>query len=98
MPLADRGAQAGAEFENIVAEAFRKAGWRVRWHPAAGDMRARGFLIENGERAQPIDEFTIAGNLLEMLAGLDAVANDLRFDGTIVSPSFRVAEMTVSGG
>ncbi len=59
---------------------------------------ARGFLIENGERAHPIDEFTIAGNLLEMLAGLDAVANDLRFDGTIVSPSFRVAEMTVSGG
>jgi PmbA protein len=59
---------------------------------------ARGFLIENGERAHPVDEFTIAGNFLEMLAGLDAVANDLRFDGTIVSPSFRVAEMTVSGG
>jgi PmbA protein len=59
---------------------------------------ARGFLIENGERSRPIDEFTIAGNLVEMLAGIDAVANDLRFDGTIVSPSFRVVEMTISGG
>lgn len=59
---------------------------------------ARGFLIENGEKAYPIDEFTIAGNLLEMLAGIDGTANDLRFDGTIVSPSFRVSEMTISGG
>jgi PmbA protein len=58
---------------------------------------ARGFAIENGERAYPIDEFTIAGNLLEMLAGIDRVAGDLVFDSSIASPSFRVAEMTVSG-
>jgi hypothetical protein len=32
-----------------------------------------------------------------MLAGIDAVAGDVRFDGTIVSPSFRVVEMTISG-
>jgi predicted Zn-dependent protease len=32
-----------------------------------------------------------------MLAAVDAVANDLRFDGPVVAPSFRVAEMTVSG-
>lgn len=58
---------------------------------------ARGFFIEGGELAYPIDEFTIAGRYMEMLAGVDAVANDLRFDGSVVSPSFRVAEMTVSG-
>jgi len=58
---------------------------------------ARGFFIENGERAYPIDEFTIAGTYAEMLAGLDAVANDLRFDASVVAPSFRIAEMTVSG-
>jgi PmbA protein len=58
---------------------------------------ARGFMIENGELSYPIDEFTIAGNLVEMLAGIDAVANDLRFDGSVVSPSFRIAEMTLSG-
>jgi len=58
---------------------------------------ARGFMIENGELSYPIDEFTIAGNLVEMLASVDAVANDLHFDGSIVSPSFRVGEMTVSG-
>jgi PmbA protein len=58
---------------------------------------ARGFFIENGEIAYPIEEFTIAGTFPEMLAGIDAVANDLRFDGAVVSPSFRVGEMTVSG-
>jgi PmbA protein len=58
---------------------------------------ARGFAIENGELAYPIDEFTIAGNLIEMLAAIDGVANDLVFDGSIVSPAFRVAEMTISG-
>jgi PmbA protein len=58
---------------------------------------ARGFAIENGELAGPLDEFTIAGNLATMLGAIDGVANDLRFDGAIVAPSFRVAEMTVSG-
>jgi PmbA protein len=58
---------------------------------------ARGFMIEDGEIAYPVDEFTIAGNLATMLGAVDAVANDLRFDGAIVSPSFRVAEMTISG-
>ncbi|MFI5389126.1 MAG: TldD/PmbA family protein, partial [Candidatus Eremiobacterales bacterium] len=58
---------------------------------------ARGFAIENGELAYPIDEFTIASTFTEMLAGIDAVADDLRFDGPVVSPSFRVAEMTISG-
>jgi PmbA protein len=58
---------------------------------------ARGFMIENGELAYPIDEFTVAGNFPEMLAAVDAVANDLRFDGSTVSPSFRVAQMTISG-
>jgi PmbA protein len=58
---------------------------------------ARGFMIEGGELAYPIDEFTIAGNLASMLGAIDAVADDLRFDSPVVSPSFRVAEMTVSG-
>lgn len=58
---------------------------------------ARGFFIEGGELAYPIDEFSIAGTYTEMLGGIDAVASDLRFDASIVSPSFRVAEMTISG-
>ena len=58
---------------------------------------ARGFYIENGEPAYPIDEFTIAGTYAGILAGIDGVADDLRFDSSVVAPSFRVAEMTISG-
>ena len=58
---------------------------------------ARGIYIENGAPQFPIDEFTIASTFGDMLAGIDGIAGDLRFDGTIVSPSFRVAEMTISG-
>ena len=54
MPVADRGAQAGAEFENIVAEAFRKAGWRVRRHPAAGDMRA-DLVVDGGAQKYVVE-------------------------------------------
>jgi PmbA protein len=58
---------------------------------------ARGMWIENGELAYPVDGFTIASNFRAMLAGIDAVADDLRFDGSFVAPSFRIAEMTISG-
>lgn len=58
---------------------------------------ARGFFVRDGELAYPIDEFTIAGDYAEMLGAVDGVANDLRFDSSVVSPSFRVAEMTISG-
>jgi PmbA protein len=58
---------------------------------------ARGFFIRDGELAYPVDEFTIAGAYADILAGIDGVANDILFDGSVVSPSFRVAEMTISG-
>ncbi|MDP9111065.1 MAG: TldD/PmbA family protein [Candidatus Eremiobacteraeota bacterium] len=58
---------------------------------------ARGMYIEKGEIAYPIDEFTVAGTYAGILAGIDGLADDLRFDAGVVAPSFRVAEMTISG-
>jgi PmbA protein len=58
---------------------------------------ASGLYIEDGEPKYAVDEFTISSTFPEMLAGIDAVAGDLRFDATVVSPSFRVAEMQISG-
>lgn len=40
---------------------------------------------------------TIAGNILELFLGIDAVGSDLRFFGTKGSPTIRVAGVTVSG-
>ncbi len=58
---------------------------------------AAGQWIENGRLAFPVHEVTIAGNLKSMLAGIDAVGNDLVFKSSISSPTLRIARMTVSG-
>lgn len=58
---------------------------------------AQGFRIEKGEVAEPVGEITISRNLHEILCGIEAIANDLIFDGSIVAPSFRVDSMTISG-
>ena len=45
------------------------------FNPVTGDYSrgAAGLWIENGEVVHPVDEVTIAGNLADMLAGIDAV-------------------------
>jgi PmbA protein len=58
---------------------------------------ASGFLIENGKLTYPINEVTIASNLLEMLMTI-VPANDLAFRyGSINSPTLLIPSMTVAG-
>jgi PmbA protein len=58
---------------------------------------AAGLWIRNGELAFAVSEVTIAGNLKEMLLGLEAVASDLEFRGSLASPTLKIGEMTVGG-
>ncbi len=58
---------------------------------------AAGLWIENGELAYPVEEVTIAGNLREMLRGVEMIANDLEFRSAIASPTLKISEMTVAG-
>jgi PmbA protein len=44
-----------------------------------------------------VQEVTVGGNLIEMLNGIEMVGSDLEFRGSIASPTFKVAEMTVAG-
>ncbi|NDW04273.1 TldD/PmbA family protein [Jiella pacifica] len=57
---------------------------------------ATGYLIENGELTRPVSEFTVAGNLKEMLLSL-TLANDLDTRFSLVAPTMRVERMTVAG-
>ena len=57
---------------------------------------AGGFWIENGERAFPVSEVTVAGNLADMFLGLTA-ADDLEFRSGTDAPSLRIDGMTVAG-
>jgi PmbA protein len=68
-------------------------------NPVTGDYSrgATGLWIENGEFAYPVEEITIAGNLLEMFQNVEVVGNDLEFRGTISSPTVKIARMTIAG-
>ena len=57
---------------------------------------ASGFWVENGEIAYPVNELTIAGNLLEMLVSIRP-ANDARHWTSRVVPSLLVEGLTVAG-
>ena len=58
---------------------------------------ASGLWIKDGALSFPVQEVTIAGNMLDMLKNIEQVANDATFISSIVTPTFKIAEMTVSG-
>lgn len=57
---------------------------------------ASGFLIENGEIAGPVAEFTVAGNLIDMFARMRP-ASDLEVYRGIDAPTVRIDGMSVAG-
>jgi PmbA protein len=58
---------------------------------------ASGFWIKDGEIAFPVDGVTLGGNVLDLLKNIELVANDLDIRGSLNSPSFKIAEITVGG-
>lgn len=57
---------------------------------------ASGFRVEDGRIAHPVEEITIAGNLRDMFAGLQAAGSDLEPRRNIQVPSLLIGEMTVA--
>src|SRR6266700_3157252 len=57
---------------------------------------AAGFWIDKGEIAFPVSEMTVAGNLTDIFARLQA-ADDLEFKAGADSPTLRVDALTVAG-
>lgn len=58
---------------------------------------AVGLWIENGELAYPVEEITIAGNLLDMLHAVEGVGTDLVFRDRTAAPTVLIGRMTVAG-
>jgi len=56
---------------------------------------AVGFWIDKGELTYPVEEITVAGNLKEMLLGIEMVGNDLTFRNSVVAPTIKIRRMTV---
>ena len=68
-------------------------------NPVTGDYSrgAVGFWVEGGEIRFPVEEVTIAGNLLEMFHGIVAVGCDVLVRGSRSTGSILVERMTVAG-
>jgi PmbA protein len=68
-------------------------------NPVTGDYSrgAAGLWIEHGEIAHPVEEITIAGNLLDMLRDVEMVGNDLVFRGSVAAPTVKIGRMTIAG-
>jgi len=58
---------------------------------------AGGFRVENGEIQYPVDGITIAGNLKEMFAAIEAVGSDIDRRSHVHVGSILVGRMTVAG-
>jgi PmbA protein len=58
---------------------------------------AAGLWIENGQLAYPVEEVTVAGNLLEMFDRIDGIGNDLVLRERTSSPTLKIARMVVAG-
>lgn len=56
-----------------------------------------GQWIVGGELAFPVEEITVAGNLVSMLADIEMVADELAFRTPVAAPTLKIARMTVAG-
>jgi PmbA protein len=58
---------------------------------------AAGFWVEGGEIQFPVEEVTIAGNLLDMYHGIRAIGNDVLVRGSKHMGSVLIDRMTIAG-
>ena len=68
-------------------------------NPVTGDYSrgAVGFWVEGGQIRFPVEEITIAGNLLDMFKGIVAVGNDVLVRGSKHTGSILIDRMTIAG-
>ena len=58
---------------------------------------AFGFWVENGEIVCPVQEFTIAGNLIDMYKNIIAIGDDVDSKGSVQTGSWLIESMTIAG-
>lgn len=68
-------------------------------NPVTGDYSrgAAGFWVEDGEIQFPVEEVTIAGNLVDMYKGITAIGNDVLVRGSKQNGSILVDRLTIAG-
>jgi PmbA protein len=94
------GPTPAAELIRSVADGFyvtELIGFGVNGVTGDYSRGASGLWIEGGELAYPVEEVTVAGNLLEMLDRIEAIGDDLVLRDRTSSPTVKIARMVVAG-
>ena len=61
-------------------------------------LGAQGFLWENGKRQHSLKPFTVSGNFLQMLSGVETIADNFKFDmSSNGASSVLIKELSISG-
>ncbi|MCK5051257.1 MAG: TldD/PmbA family protein [Candidatus Cloacimonetes bacterium] len=61
-------------------------------------LGAQGFLWENGKRKHSLKPFTVSGNFLQMLSGVEAIADNFKFDmSSNGASSILINKLNISG-
>jgi PmbA protein len=98
--FAEKGVQSPEQMIAGIANGFyvtELIGFGVNIVTGDYSRGAAGLWIHNGELAYAVSEVTIAGNLRDMLLGIEAIGSDLEFRGSIAAPTIKMGEMTVGG-
>ena len=60
-------------------------------------LGASGFYVKNGQADFPIKGIVISGNIINLFNNIVEIADDIRFFGTIGSPSILIDDVQISG-
>ncbi|MFW5985260.1 MAG: TldD/PmbA family protein [Halanaerobiaceae bacterium] len=78
-------------------------GMHAGTNSVSGDfsLSAAGFFIKEGEKKQPVEQITVAGNFIDMLQDIQMVGEDLKLSlpgsSHIGAPSIKVKSLDISG-
>jgi PmbA protein len=103
LSLTSRRTRAGDDLDEMLRKLGRGLfvielmGQGVNYVTGDYSRGASGFWVENGKIAYPVHEITIAGNLKEMFAGIEAVGSDVYNYGAKSVGSVLVGRMKVAG-
>jgi len=103
LALVSRRTKAGDDLDEMLRKLGRGLfvielmGQGVNYVTGDYSRGASGFWVENGKIAYPVQEITIAGNMKEMLAGIEAIGSDVYNYGAKSVGSVLVGKMKVAG-
>ena len=103
LTLSSRLTQAGDDLDAMLRKlgtglfVIELMGQGVNYVTGDYSRGASGFWVENGQIAYPVEEITIAGNLRDMLMGIEAVGADVYTYGAKTVGSILVNRMKVAG-